>query len=70
MFLNRSHCQRVSVTYDVIVRREPKATECPACLHCGRELMIAPCLPQPIQTSELTGSKDVGQPPVSPAAIR
>jgi hypothetical protein len=61
MFLNRSHCQRVSVTFDAIdIRREPKATECPACLHCGRELMIAPCLPQPIQPRNSLGLKMLG----------
>jgi hypothetical protein len=64
MFLNRSHCQRGRN----IRSAEPKATECPACLHCGRELKIAPCLPQPNQSSEPSGSRDVGQPPDSPGA--
>jgi hypothetical protein len=64
MFLNRSHCQRGrNIRYT-----EPKATECPACLHCGSELTIAPCLPQPIQTLEPSGSRDGGQPPESPGA--
>jgi hypothetical protein len=36
MFLNQSHCQRGrNIRY-----AEPKATECPACLHCGNELKV------------------------------